>query len=281
MIGTATIAGKTIERSASVTPVGVSRDEWERLPFADELALTIQHKPIFKLTCNEAYQYAHRGTIYPYAMQVERLNGFKGPITIQLCDRQVQDLDGLDVIETIVPPGVTQFNNLVYLPENMHVGIQHHSRPYAQGYATFTDKWGQTQTLLAISDHRNMIRTMPTLALLRPAQHEVIAGPGSLLPCKFTLVRTPQFMESMQVELTPTKGVSAKTANIEASPQRGSCQCSGRRFGEDCCREGPAISGHRKTPVGGDRGGARERQIENTLTKRTTISHLSVEGTSS
>jgi hypothetical protein len=216
LVGKATVNGKTIERPASVTPTGVSRDEWERLPFANELALTIQHKPVFRLTCNEAYQYANRGTIYPYAMQVERLNGFKGPITIQLCDRQVQDLDGLEVIETVVPPSAKEFNNLVYLPENMHVGIQHHSRPYAQGYATFTDKWGQSQTLLAISDHRNMIRTMPTLVMLLPAQPEVIAGPGSSLPCKFTLVRTPQFKEAMQLELMPTKGITAQKVNFEA-----------------------------------------------------------------
>ena len=50
----------------------------------DTLHLTVQHKPIFRLTCNEAYQYAHRGTVYPYALQVERLGGFDGPITLQM-----------------------------------------------------------------------------------------------------------------------------------------------------------------------------------------------------
>src|SRR5205823_3696472 len=84
--GKATIAGRSVERR-----------------IGDVLHLTVQHKPIFRLTCSEAYQYAHRGTIYPYAMKVERLNGFTGPVTIQLCERQVQDLDGIEIVETVVP----------------------------------------------------------------------------------------------------------------------------------------------------------------------------------
>ena len=151
--GKATIVGRIVQCRAGI-PGG-------------NLYLTVQHKPVFRLTCSEAYQYAHRGTIYPYAMKVERLNGFTGPITIQLCHRQVQDLDGIEIVEQVVPAGVSDFNNLVYLPETMHVSVQHHSRPYAQGYATFTDKWGQKQTLLAVSEKRRMIRTRPTVVRLR------------------------------------------------------------------------------------------------------------------
>src|SRR5207253_10673374 len=115
---------------AHTTPVGGPPGVMALAGLTEALHLTVQHKPIFRLTCNEAYQYAHRGTVYPYALQVERLNGFDGPITLQICDRQVQDLDGIEVVERVVAPGVKETVALVYLPETMHANAQHHSRPY-------------------------------------------------------------------------------------------------------------------------------------------------------
>jgi hypothetical protein len=212
--GKATIADKEVEHISSVAPWGLGSHAESRLPGANDLHLTVQHKPVFRLTCNEAYQYAHRGTIYPYPMQVERLNGFTGPITIQLCDRQVQDLDGIEVIETIVPSGVTEFKNRVYLPETMHVSVQHHSRPYAQGSVRFSDKWGQKQTLLAVSEKRCMIRTMPTLVRLRPLRDKVTARLGEEVTCKFALDRTANFTESMVLDMVKVAGFSAEKIRI-------------------------------------------------------------------
>jgi hypothetical protein len=214
--GKAIVAGKEVEHPVTVTPVGLGLDEGNRLPRVNELHLTIQHKPVFRLTCNEAYQYAPRGTIYPYPMQVERLNGFTGPITIQLCERQVQDLDGIEIVETVVPADVKEFNNLVYLPETMHVSVQHHSRPYAQGYATFTDKWGQKQTLLAVSEKRCMIRPLPTVVRLRSLQDAVTARPDEVVTCKFVLDRTSNFTDAMQLEMMETADFTAEKVRIDA-----------------------------------------------------------------
>src|SRR4029079_14037195 len=99
-------ASQTIERKAVVSSLG--RD-------GDELHLTVQHKPVFRLSCNEAYQYAPRGSIHPYKMKIERLDGFDGPIVLQLCDRQVQDLDGVAIVETVIPAGAKEAMNLIYL----------------------------------------------------------------------------------------------------------------------------------------------------------------------
>jgi hypothetical protein len=212
LLGKATVGGKEVERTVAVGSPGLALAEAN----ASTLYLTVQHKPVFRLTCSEAYQYAHRGSIYPYAMKVERLNGFTGPITIQLCDRQVQDLDGIEVVEQVVPEGVTEFKNLIYLPESMHVSVQHHSRPYAQGYVTFTDQWGQKQTLMGVSDKRCMIRTMPTLVRLRALQEAVTAHPGEVVACKFALDRTPTFTDAMDLELLDTAGVHAEKVHIAA-----------------------------------------------------------------
>src|SRR5205823_2169964 len=86
--GRAMVAGKARERVATAVPVGGADGVCGGLP-NDAVYWTVQHKPIFRLDCNEAYQYAHRGTVYPYKLKVERLNGFTGEIVLQICDRQV------------------------------------------------------------------------------------------------------------------------------------------------------------------------------------------------
>ena len=206
LVGTAMIAGQSVERQAVVPSFG-----WE----GDSLHVTVQHKPIFRLSCNEAYQYAHRGSIYPYLMKVERLDGFNGPIIMQLCDRQVQDLDGIEIVETVIPPDTKEAKNLIYLPETMHASVQHHSRPYAQAYASFTDKWGQKQTLMAVSSHRCMVRTLPPVVKLRTVTKEIAARPGDVVDCMFDLDRVSTFTGEVDVALIEHADFKAEKVRIE------------------------------------------------------------------
>lgn len=224
LTGKAVVAGAPVERAAEVPTFAGA---------GEALALTVQHKPVFRLTCNEAYQYAHRGTVYPYAMTVERLDGFDGPITLQLCDRQVQDLDGIEVVETVIPPGATTAMNRVHLPETMYAGVQHHSRPYAQAHATFTDRWGQTQTLLAVSDKRCMIRTLPPVARLRAETAAVDAA--AVMECRLVLDRTPNFPGVATVELVGPPGFTADPVRLEAGATAATVRvraAAGARAGE-------------------------------------------------
>lgn len=202
IVGTASIGGSARERTATVVPLGLEVEGLSlAAPALPTVELTVQHKPLFRLTCSEAYQYAHRGTIYPYRMQVERLNGFEGEIRVQICDRQVQDLDGIEVVEQAIPRGAKEFDNLLYFPESMHASVQHHSRPYVQGYATFVDRWGQPQTLMALSDRRCMVRTRPPVAKLRAVEETVQVSPDNRVECKLVLDRTSNFTGAMQIEL--------------------------------------------------------------------------------
>jgi hypothetical protein len=204
--GAATIGGKLVERRAVVPSFGYN---------GDSLHLTVQHKSMFRITCNEAYQYAPRGSIHPYPLSIERLNGFTGPITLQLCERQVQDLDGIEMVETVIPADATEAKALIYLPETMHAGVQHHSRPYAQGYATFTDQWGTKQTILAVCDKRCMVRTTPPVVKLRAVTREVAAAPGESIECKLTLDRTSNFIGPTEIELFAPPGFKAPKVQLQ------------------------------------------------------------------
>src|SRR5207253_8095072 len=127
--GKANVAARPIERVAAAPHQGHDADGVSLgSPDVNELHLTVEHKPVFRLFCAEAYQYGHRGSIHPYLMEIERLEGFDGPVTLQIGDRQNRDLDRIEMFETVIPPGVTQAFMPIYLPEDMHVNVQSQSQ---------------------------------------------------------------------------------------------------------------------------------------------------------
>ncbi|HWY86898.1 MAG TPA: hypothetical protein VNX28_09245, partial [Gemmataceae bacterium] len=206
LVGTAMHLGNSLTGKTTVSSFGRE---------SDALHMTVQHRPVFRLSCSEAYQYAPCGTIHPYRMKVERLDGFQGPIVLQLCDRQVQDLDGVEILETVIPADAKEVMNLIYFPETMHAGVQAHSRPYAQAYATFIDKWGQKQVLLSVSTHRCMVRTLPPVVKLRALNKEIAARPGEVVECTLALDRNSIFTGPAEVVLKDTAGIKADGVRLE------------------------------------------------------------------
>jgi hypothetical protein len=202
LTGSATIDGVKRSHPLRASHLGHDADGIGLGPSTvDNLQVTVAHKPVFKLYCSEAYQYAHRGTVYPYLMQIERLDGFAGPIHLEVCDRQIKDLDGIRVHEMTVEPGQTSFMLPLYLPETMHINIQAHSNVYAQGYVTFTDKLGQQQSHLVVSTMRCMVRTLPPVTKLQAVDRAVSARPGATVDCRLEVIRTSNFSGPLKIEL--------------------------------------------------------------------------------
>ena len=170
--------------------------------YRDFIAVAVAHKPIFRLYCEEAYQYAHRGTIYPYLMTLERLDGFKEPVIIQTCDRQNRDLDGIQFLTTTIDPETSNFMMPIYLPETMHINIQSQSQLYTQAYATFMDSHGQQQHVLVVSEKRNMIRTMPTVTKIYDRSGELSGRSGDQLTIKLNMQRTSNMLNPMTLKVT-------------------------------------------------------------------------------
>lgn len=199
----------TISRMASAAHLG--RDlEGVSLgaPTVDHVQLTVRHKQVFRLFCSEAYQYAHRGTVYPYLMEVERLNGFDGPIMLEMGDRQIMDLDGVEIVKSTFAAGTSQLMLPLYMPETMHINVQPHSNIYSQGYVVFQDKWGQRQSMLQVSEMRCMIRPLPTVAKLRAREKALSLRAGETRTCTLLLDRTSNFDGAMRVELVePPAGI--------------------------------------------------------------------------
>ena len=145
------------------------------------------------------------------------MNGFDGPIHLQVADRQIKDLDGIEIPGTTVEPGQSRVMLPIYLPETMHINVQAHSNVYAQGFVEFQDSFGQKQTMLVVSTMRCMIRTLPTVARLRSIERELTVHKGHPLRCSLIVDRTSLFSGPLKVELVDAApGIHADPVLIPA-----------------------------------------------------------------
>lgn len=210
----------TLERVARFRHLGVDSEGVSiGSPTTTTLNLSVQHKPIFRLACPEAYLYAHRGSVFPYPMELERLNGFDGPVLVQQGDRQNRDMDGVEMLDTTVLPDKKEFFLPIYLPETMAINVQSQTQLYSQAWATFKDSHGQDQAVLVLSEKRNMLRSMPPVVKLRSVDETVSAAAGETVPCRLRLQRTSNFRGSMKVELrshSPESGITMQPAEFAA-----------------------------------------------------------------
>jgi hypothetical protein len=220
VVGKATSGEKTIERVAKFRHLGVdSEGVAVGSPTTETLHLSVQHKPLFRLFCEEAYLYAHRGSVFPYPMEVERLNGFDGLIRIQQGDRQNRDMDGVEMFDVSIKPGETATILPIHLPETMAINVQSQTQLYSQAWASFTDSHGQEQAVLVLAEKRNMLRSMPPVVKLRSIDETVSAKAGETVSCRLRLQRTSNFDGPMKVELLnqlPDSCVEAGTAMFDA-----------------------------------------------------------------
>jgi hypothetical protein len=202
VVGKLMFSETTIERAAQFRHLGVdSEGVAVGSPTTQTLHISVQHKPLFRLFCEEAYLYAHRGSVFPYPMQAERMNGFDGLIRIQQGDRQNRDMDGAEMFDATIKPGETTTILPIHLPETMAINVQSQTQLYSQAWASFTDSHGKEQAVLVLAEKRNMLRSMPPVVKLRSVDETISAAAGETVFCRLRLQRTSNFDGPMKVEM--------------------------------------------------------------------------------
>src|SRR5678816_1154048 len=99
------------------------------------------------------------------------------------------------------------------------INVQAHSNIYAQGIATFQDKWGQPQSTCIVSEMRCMVRTLPTVTRLVADDRELSFAADGTATCRLRLERTSLFSGPLQISLHPTdqsRGFTAEPVTIAA-----------------------------------------------------------------
>ena len=203
VVGTSQIGGKAVTRRSDAPHLGRDAEGVSvGAPTVPVLNLTVRHPPVFRLFCSEAYLYAHRGSVFPYPMTVERLGSFQGEVFFQTGDRQNRDLDGVRMLNFTLSQAEAEFHMPIYLPETMHINVQSQSQLYTQAHASIIDQHGRRQSFLVVSEKRNMLRTLPPVVKLIAATPRLVAGAESVLRCHLKLKRTSNLTGPMRIELT-------------------------------------------------------------------------------
>jgi hypothetical protein len=223
LIGRGDFDGRTLQRIGHGRHLGVDSEGVSiGRPSTEQLHLMVLHQPLFQLVCSEAYHYAHRGTVFPYAMEVERLHGFDGEIIVQRGDRQNRDMDGVEIWDAVIPPGNSQVDVPIYLPESMHINVQSQSQLYSQAFARFKDSHGLEQSMLIVAAKRNMLRTLPPVVKLQAIDRKVAAQRGGTVTCDLHLERTSNYPGPMSVRLLePPSGFLAEPVEISSGESHG------------------------------------------------------------
>lgn len=87
----------------------------------DQVRASVALPTPFKIAGDYVLQLVPRGTAYSRKYRIER-NGFDGPITVDLADRQARHLQGVTGEKITVPAGANEFEYFIDLPPWMETG---------------------------------------------------------------------------------------------------------------------------------------------------------------
>ena len=175
--GTAKIDGQAVTRAAV-------REFRPDDPLQSELFFCVAMPTPFKFSGEFETRYAARGSTYYRPYKLER-NGFKGPITVRLADRQIRHLQGVKGPTIVLPPGTTEFRYPVSLAPWMVVGRT--SRSCIMAVGVVTDKDGSKHKVSYSSTAQND----QALLLVDPARLSVQCKSATILFRKGKTVRWP------------------------------------------------------------------------------------------
>jgi hypothetical protein len=201
VVGTATIAGKAFSRVAWA-PAAANRaprgPEDNRVP---AVLVVTTLKPLFKgrPVDQDTGRKVPRGSTFPAEVLVERLDGFQGPIVLQMASRQSYQVQGITGGDVLVPPGVTKTIYPCYMPEWLETIRT--SRMGMIGVAKVADSTGRVR--YQVNEITGFITMTMEGALLRVSalQQELTVPAGRPFDVPLKISRQAKLPEPVRLEL--------------------------------------------------------------------------------
>ena len=180
--------GNLAPRSADESRIG-------RLVVATTLKPVCKVEPVVK----DGGQLVHRGTTFPAEIDVQRLNGFDGPVVLEMASQQQRHRQGITAQSVTVPPGVSRTAFGCYMPEWLETART--SRMAVIGVAQVKDPQGNFRSSVADVSGQITMTIEGALLKIAPAARELTAPAGTPLPIEVRLQRSPTLVEPARVEL--------------------------------------------------------------------------------
>jgi hypothetical protein len=217
IVGTAEIDGKKVTSRATLP---AARGEAAR----DSVLLAVALQAPFKFSGEYILRYAPQGSIYRRSYKIDR-GGFLGPLSINMADRQVRHLQGLngDVME--VAADAREFRYPVHLATWMEIGRTARAALVATGEVTDHD--GSKHTVSYSSDAQNdqiILQPSPGWLAVESARRSLSAQPNSQVQLKVRIRRHQKIAgRPVKIELilpAHVEGVEAAAVIIPAEKQQ-------------------------------------------------------------
>jgi hypothetical protein len=195
--------------SASLCSVSTSLQIGERTVsrVATPMVVAITMKPRFKLTPEglDDVRKVHRGSTYLFPMLIERLEGYAGPINLEMTAKQQRHRQGLASDEFLIPADAKRVEYPIFVPEWMETTKT--SRMILNGSVQIADPKGTMRTLLQRQELRFGILPEGALMKLTHGAGELKASPGSELSVPLSLSIAPELRDPIQITVVSSQGL--------------------------------------------------------------------------
>ncbi len=161
--------------------------------------IAITMKPRFKLTPEglDDVRKVHRGSTYLFPMLIDRLEGYAGPITLEMTAKQQRHRQGLASDEFVVPAEARRIEYPIFVPEWMETTKT--SRMILNGSAQVADPKGHVRTLLQRQELRFGILPEGALMKLTHSAGEMKVTAGSEVTIPLSLSIAPELRDPIEI----------------------------------------------------------------------------------
>lgn len=170
---------------------------------AGPTAIAMTMKPRIKLTPEglDDVRKVHRGSTYLFPMLIERLEGYTGPITLEMTAKQQRHRQGLASDEFIVPPDAKRVEYPIFVPEWMETTKT--SRMILNGAVQIPDPQGNVRTLLQRQELRFGILPEGALMKLSHPPGEIKTAAGSTIKIPLSLSIASELKDPIEISIVP------------------------------------------------------------------------------
>jgi hypothetical protein len=143
----------------------------------------------------------NRGTTYPADVLIERLEGYEGPIHLQMASSQQRQRRGIRGTELDVPTGVEQVQYPVFMPEWLETSLT--ARINVIGIAQVPDPKGNVRYVTGIMDGFIVMSLEGALLKLSHEPSERVVKLAETIEIPLKVSRSVKLPEVVRVELVP------------------------------------------------------------------------------
>jgi hypothetical protein len=204
------IVGRTTDEGPPVTAVATAPAPVGETS-SPETVLAVAVPTPFTFAGEYAFSFVRRGSVHNKRYHIER-NGYEGPLEVQLADRQVRHLQGVQGPKITVPAGADSFEYPIYLPPWMELGRTSRTTLMATGVVTDAD--GTEHRVVystGVPSDQMICRVSPALLQI-VAPTEVAVTPGAMAVLPVTVKRDPDLHGDVRLELLTPQHITGITA---------------------------------------------------------------------